>query len=85
MGFQFLYLEIQQSVLKGIQAGTLKLAGTEEERIYQLANELLTDQEEYNRMAHASNPYGDGSASERICNAILYHFNQSSVRPDTFE
>lgn len=70
---------------EGIQAGTLKLAGTEEERIYQLANELLTDQEEYNRMAHASNPYGDGSASERICNAILYHFNQSSVRPDTFE
>ncbi|GIN57194.1 non-hydrolyzing UDP-N-acetylglucosamine 2-epimerase [Lederbergia ruris] len=70
---------------EGIQAGTLKLAGTDEDKIYEFANELLTNQEEYNRMAHASNPYGDGRASERICEAILYHFNQSLKRPETFE
>lgn len=70
---------------EGIQAGTLKLAGTEEAQIYKLASELLTDQEKYNRMAYASNPYGDGHASERICKAISYHFNQSSIGPDPFE
>lgn len=70
---------------EGIQAGTLKLAGIDEDKIYEFANELLTNQEEYNRMAHASNPYGDGRASERICEAILYHFNQSLKRPETFE
>ncbi|GIN69748.1 UDP-N-acetyl glucosamine 2-epimerase [Bacillus sp. J14TS2] len=70
---------------EGIHAGTLKLAGTEEEQIYKLASELLTDQEKYNRMAYASNPYGDGHASERICKAISYHFNQSSKGPNPFE
>lgn len=55
---------------EGIEAGTLKLAGTEEETIYQLANELLTDQQAYNAMAKASNPYGDGKASQRIVIAL---------------
>ena len=56
---------------EGIEAGTLKLAGTDEETIYRLADELLSDREAYDRMAHASNPYGDGHASERIVGALL--------------
>jgi UDP-N-acetylglucosamine 2-epimerase (non-hydrolysing) len=66
---------------EGIQAGTLKLAGNQEQPIYELATELLINQEAYEKMAKASNPYGDGHASERICNAIRYHFKQTSERP----
>lgn len=56
---------------EGIAAGTLKLAGTDEEVIYAMAKELLTDTAAYEAMAHASNPYGDGHASERIVEALL--------------
>lgn len=51
---------------EGIDAGTLKLVGTEEETIYKYFSLLLNDSNEYNKMACASNPYGDGHASERI-------------------
>ncbi|HFK1721863.1 UDP-N-acetylglucosamine 2-epimerase (non-hydrolyzing) [Bacillus thuringiensis] len=61
---------------EGIEAGTLKLAGTDEETIFGLADELLSDKEAYDKMAKASNPYGDGRASERIVEAILQHFNK---------
>src|SRR5690606_19656758 len=50
---------------EGIEAGTLKMAGTDEETIFELANELLTNKESYKQMAKASNPYGDGKASQR--------------------
>ena len=50
----------------GVEAGTLKLVGTDEEAIYQEFSRLLTDAQEYKSMSQASNPYGDGSASERI-------------------
>ena len=56
---------------EGIEAGTLKLAGTDEETIYKLTKELLTNEEVYEKMSKASNPYGDGHASERIVNAII--------------
>jgi UDP-N-acetylglucosamine 2-epimerase (non-hydrolysing) len=56
---------------EGIAAGTLKLAGTNEDVIYTMANELLTDKAAYEAMAHASNPYGDGFASQRIVEALL--------------
>ncbi len=69
---------------EGIEAGTLKLAGTDENTIYHLASDLLTDQAEYERMAKASNPYGDGKASERIAEAIRYHFGQIDQRPEAF-
>ncbi len=55
---------------EGIAAGTLKLVGTSEEAIYQEFSRLLTDQQAYNSMAHASNPYGDGRACERIANVL---------------
>ncbi|MBG9837139.1 UDP-N-acetylglucosamine 2-epimerase, partial [Bacillus tropicus] len=56
---------------EGIEAGTLKLAGTDEETIFSLADELLSDKEAHDKMSKASNPYGDGRASERIVEAIL--------------
>ncbi|WP_458415379.1 non-hydrolyzing UDP-N-acetylglucosamine 2-epimerase [Schinkia sp. CFF1] len=69
---------------EGIEAGTLKLAGTEEETIYRLAADLLTDKVEYEKMAKASNPYGDGNASARIAEAMRYHFGQIEQRPEAF-
>lgn len=56
---------------EGIEAGTLKLAGTDENTIFNLANELLTDEKIYNKMAKANNPYGDGEASRRIADSIF--------------
>ncbi|HBZ81842.1 MULTISPECIES: non-hydrolyzing UDP-N-acetylglucosamine 2-epimerase [Brevibacillus] len=70
---------------EGIEAGTLKLAGTDEEQVYAMANELLTNQAAYDAMAHAANPYGDGEASRRIVEAILYHFGIRSDRPEPFQ
>jgi len=60
---------------EGIEAGTLKLAGVEEDTIYSLVEELLTNEDEYNAMSKASNPYGDGRASKRIADAIKSYFN----------
>ena len=61
---------------EGIKVGTLKLAGTDEESIFNLADELLANKEAYDKMAKASNPYGDGYASERIVAAILAYFGE---------
>lgn len=69
---------------EGIEAGTLKLAGTDEETIYKLAFELLNNKEEYEKMAKASNPYGDGNASLRIVQAILHHFGKRHDKPQPF-
>jgi len=55
---------------EGIAAGTLKLVGTEEDVIYRNFKQLLEDEEEYNKMSQASNPYGDGHACERIVNIL---------------
>lgn len=60
---------------EGIEAGTLKLAGTDEETIYNLTKELLTDKDTYNKMSKASNPYGDGKASIRITDAIIKRYS----------
>lgn len=56
---------------EGINAGTLKLVGTDEETIYNEFSILLTKNDEYNKMAHASNPYGDGHACEKIVKMLL--------------
>ncbi|ARP44166.1 Putative UDP-N-acetylglucosamine 2-epimerase [Geobacillus thermodenitrificans] len=69
---------------EGIEAGTLKLAGTDEDTIYQMASELLTNRNEYEAMAKASNPYGDGQASKRIVEAILYYFGYTDQPPTPF-
>lgn len=59
---------------EGIEAGTLKLVGTEEDTIFDTANELLSNEEEHDKMAKASNPYGDGEASSRIADTIIEYF-----------
>lgn len=59
---------------EGIKAGTLKLVGTDEETIYQETMKLLSDKKEYEKMSKASNPYGDGSASIYITNAIIERY-----------
>lgn len=56
---------------EGIDAGTLKLVGTDTDKIYEETKKLLTNKEEYNKMANASNPYGDGNASKYIVDAII--------------
>lgn len=56
---------------EGINAGTLKLVGTEEEAIYRSFSILLNNKEEYDRMSKASNPYGDGFACKRIADILL--------------
>ncbi|MCY7438205.1 MULTISPECIES: non-hydrolyzing UDP-N-acetylglucosamine 2-epimerase [Bacillus] len=69
---------------EGVKAGTLKLAGTDEETIYQMAKELLKDKQEYDNMSKASNPYGDGQASKRIVEMLLYHYGLTDVKPQSF-
>lgn len=69
---------------EGIEAGTLKLAGVEEEQIYTMAKELVVDESAHEKMSKASNPYGDGNASKRIADAIRFHFNQLHERPAPF-
>ncbi|WP_141992311.1 UDP-N-acetylglucosamine 2-epimerase (non-hydrolyzing) [Bacillus sp. B4EP4a] len=70
---------------EGIAAGTLRLAGTDEQNIYNLAHELLTDHEVHEKMSKASNPYGDGNASVRIAEAIRYYFKQADMPPTRFD
>lgn len=55
---------------EGVEAGTLKLVGTDEEIIYREFSRLLSDEEEYGLMSRASNPYGDGHASQRIADIL---------------
>ncbi|MCZ4142637.1 UDP-N-acetylglucosamine 2-epimerase (non-hydrolyzing), partial [Escherichia coli] len=69
---------------EGIEAGTLELVGTSEERVYERTRALLTDDTLYESMSQAANPYGDGQASERIVNAILHHFGRKDERPESF-
>ena len=69
---------------EGIAAGTLKLAGTDEETIFKLADELLSNREAHDKMAKASNPYGDGQASKRIVKAILHANGLGDQRPADF-
>ncbi len=69
---------------EAVAAGTVKLIGTDCERVYNEARLLLTDEAEYSRMSRAENPYGDGQAARRIVQAILYHYGLSDERPDVF-
>ncbi len=69
---------------EAVAAGTVKIAGVDKNVIVKLAKELLDSQEAYNKMAQASNPYGDGEASRRTCEAILYKFGLTDKKPDSF-
>ncbi|MBQ6554676.1 MAG: UDP-N-acetylglucosamine 2-epimerase (non-hydrolyzing), partial [Firmicutes bacterium] len=69
---------------EGIEAGTLKLAGTDRDTVFKLTCQLLDDKEEYAKMVAAKNPFGDGHASERIVEAIRYHFGFRKDRPEDY-
>ncbi len=69
---------------EAVEAGTVKIAGVDEDVIFDMASELLDSKEAYNKMAQAANPYGDGNASLRIIDAILYKFGLLDKRPDDY-
>lgn len=56
---------------EGVEAGTLKIVGTDEQTIFNEFNKLLEDKSEYEKMSKASNPYGDGLASKRIADILV--------------
>lgn len=56
---------------EGVEAGTLRIAGTDEEKVYLACKNLLCDEAEYAKMSAAENPYGDGKASRRIADILL--------------
>ncbi|MCT6840475.1 UDP-N-acetylglucosamine 2-epimerase (non-hydrolyzing) [Lactobacillus mellis] len=70
---------------EGVQAGTLKLVGTHYDSVKKEMEQLLNDPKEYQSMAQAKNPYGDGQASQRICAALRYYFQQTKKRPLDFK
>lgn len=61
---------------EGIEAGTLKLVGTDEDNIYKITKELLIDAAMYTKMSKASNPYGDGNSSKYIVDAIIKNISK---------
>lgn len=84
LGKPVLVLRRETERPEAIEFGTLKLAGTDEKEITQLAEQLLRDPNEYRKMANAVNPYGDGNASGRIIEGLLYHFGAAKERPRDF-
>lgn len=69
---------------EAVEAGTVKLIGTNQAAVYGAAKELLTEAAEYRRMAEARSPYGDGHAAERIVKALLWRHGFLSARPEEF-
>lgn len=79
LGKPVLVLRRETERPEAVQAGTVKLAGTETDVILALAQELLDSQDAYDAMAKAVNPYGDGHACPRIAQAILHHFGRGEA------
>ena len=67
---------------EAVEAGTVVIAGVDRAEIERLANQILDDRSVYDKIAHTANPYGDGNASRRIVEALLYEFGESSRRPE---
>lgn len=85
LGKPVLVLRNETERPEAVLAGTVKLAGIEKNKIVSLAKELLENKEAYAKMSHAVNPYGDGKASERITDAILYYFGITDKKPENFK
>ena len=84
LGKPVLVLRRETERPEAVAAGTVLLAGVEEEDIFSMASTLLSDSAAYDKMAHAVNPYGDGYACRRIVDAILWHFDQTDTAPEEF-
>ena len=85
LGKPVLVLRKETERPEAVQAGTVKLAGVDYDRITELADQLLDDPTAYGEMAHAVNPYGDGKACRRITDSVLYHFGRSDRPPEPFK
>lgn len=83
LGKPVLVLRRETERPEAVEAGTVRLAGVDGDAIYAMARTLLTDSEEYDKMAQAVNPYGDGKASQRIVDAIIYKLGKGN-RPEDF-
>lgn len=75
LGKPVLVLRDKTERTEGIEAKTLKLVGTNEDRIYNSVSDLLINKDNYVQMSKASNPYGDGNASKYIVDIIIKKFN----------
>ncbi len=84
LGKPVLVLRNETERPEAVDAGTVKIAGVDEETILSLANSLLDNKAEYEKMSRAVNPYGDGYASRRTVDAILYYFGKTDKRPQDF-
>lgn len=69
---------------EAVEAGTVKLVGTDKESVYRTATELLVNETAYLAMSNAVNPYGDGLASDRIVQALRHEFFEGQDKPTTF-
>jgi len=69
---------------EGLQTGCLKLGGNDQESVYNAIKTLITNKNEYEKMANAPNPFGDGHSSDRIVEAIKYHFNITKDLPKEY-
>ena len=83
LGIPVLVLRRTTERPEGVDAGTAKLIGTNREDIVREASALLSDPNAYEKMSHATNPYGDGQASKRIAQALL-HWSGQGERPADF-
>ena len=68
---------------EGVEAGTLKVIGTDSKDVFKETEKLLKDKKAYSKMSQAQNPYGDGEASKRICENIKYYFNLIDIKPES--
>lgn len=84
LGKPVLVLRRETERPEAVAAGTVALAGVEEDTVFALAQALLHDTARYEAMAHAVNPYGDGNACRRIADAIEWHFGLREERPADF-
>lgn len=84
LGKPVLVLRNETERPEAVDAGTVKVVGTDSDTIFQEAAKLLSDKDEYLKMANAVNPYGDGYASRRIADFLLYYFDKIQDKPQEF-
>lgn len=84
LGKPVLVLRNETERPEAVEAGTVKVIGTDKKIIVDETSRLLDDEPEYRRMAHSVNPYGDGHASERIVEAVRYWFGLTDKKPESF-
>lgn len=84
LGKPVLVLRNETERPEAVKAGTVKIIGTNRGKILSETEKLINDKSEYDKMAKATNPYGDGLASKRIADFLLYYFRKTNIRPKDF-